>query len=313
MVRQFLIKYSFVPVAVVLAGVLWLHIITEREFEKIITVPLEIVNVPENLRIANRIPDTAMVSVAGRGKDLIWLKFSDAVVYVEAQDAKYGEQQYSMDVNLENIALFNFYNVKVKHIKTPRKINVIFDSKYKKIVKVKPEIIVNLAQDYAKVGDISLKPDSVKILGPRSVVSGISHISTKKVVIENAKNDSSFYVFLRKPNLGSIMLGPNKIKVEYKIEKIEKYVLRNIPVRLINAPRRSRYKLNKKTVSILIAGAQSLVKKIRDNPALISVTVDYNRFAEEDKSSLEPKISIFENVEWDFIPPSSFKLVKDKK
>ncbi|MFH1759824.1 MAG: CdaR family protein [bacterium] len=303
-------KYGFIPVAFLLAVLLWLHITTENIFTKDISVPLEIINVPENLRIANRVPDTAVVSVTAQGKDLISFKFSDAVIYIHAQDAKYGEYEYEIKHDLENISFLNFQKVAVKRIKSPNKITVVFDSKYKRTVLIKPDISVNLIKDYTMVGNISAKPESVTVLGPRSVVSAIDNIPTKNVVLDGVKKDTSFYVFLKKPEVGSIMLSPNKIRVSFQVEKMQKQVISNIAVQLINAPKGSRLGLTPPTVSILIAGAYSRVEKVSANPSMISAVIDYNRFFEEDKKLLAPNITVFEDVQWDLQQPGLIRLVK---
>jgi len=60
----------------VMALALWFHLATEKIYEKDFNVDIEIVGLPDDLRIERFVPPTAAITVTGSGKQLLKLSFS---------------------------------------------------------------------------------------------------------------------------------------------------------------------------------------------------------------------------------------------
>ncbi len=60
-----------------MAVILWLHLATEKIYEKNFTVEIEVTGLAENLRIDGIKPESAEIAITGTGKQLLRLAFSD--------------------------------------------------------------------------------------------------------------------------------------------------------------------------------------------------------------------------------------------
>ncbi len=61
----------------VMAVALWLHLATEKTYEKNFTVGIEVAGLVDDLRIDRIEPESAEIAITGTGKQLLRLTFSD--------------------------------------------------------------------------------------------------------------------------------------------------------------------------------------------------------------------------------------------
>jgi hypothetical protein len=61
----------------VMALALWLHLATEKIYEKDFSVQIEVTGLPDDLRVDKIEPETAEVAIMGTGKQLLRLAISD--------------------------------------------------------------------------------------------------------------------------------------------------------------------------------------------------------------------------------------------
>jgi hypothetical protein len=61
----------------VMAVALWLHLATEKIYEKNFTVEIEVAGLADDLRIDSIEPESAEIAITGTGKQLLRLSFSD--------------------------------------------------------------------------------------------------------------------------------------------------------------------------------------------------------------------------------------------
>ncbi|MGB2981235.1 MAG: hypothetical protein WBC77_08310, partial [Candidatus Zixiibacteriota bacterium] len=91
-------SFWFKLAAIVMALLLWLHVATDKVYEHSHIFPLEILDVPEGLILAEQIPDQIDIKVRGRGKALLKLLLADKKsIKIDAQKFKRGETDYSIE------------------------------------------------------------------------------------------------------------------------------------------------------------------------------------------------------------------------
>ena len=66
-------NFWFKLVAVVMALLLWFHVATDKMYDHTDSFPLEILNVPDPLILAEELPHQVSVTIRGKGKDLLKL------------------------------------------------------------------------------------------------------------------------------------------------------------------------------------------------------------------------------------------------
>jgi len=274
---------------------------------------MEVINLPENLAIASSIPNYGYIEVEGTGKSLLGLKlfFSLGSSYprinIDAFDAKLGKT--TMLLSNKNAFLPSASMAKVLRIIEPRQISFRIDARLKRKYPIILNLDVSSAENYVFEKDIKIKPESVTVFGPRAHIVFINEINTQAEKISGLIRDTSFTLFLKRPQRPGIILVPNKVKALVKVHKLKKKQINNIPIEFINLPENVPVKFSSSTVSMVIAGGEPLIKSIKQDD--IMVVLDYRRFLLEDETSLTPVIKIFGEVTWYNLKPRKILLLRE--
>lgn len=290
-------------IALLCAVALWFYATLNRKVETVITIPIRLVNVQENLTPANAFPEKAKVLVSGTGRQLFMLKFYDAELLINGEKAAPGINTFR--ITGDNVEIRGNPGVRVLLVKEPVQLSIHFDAIVEKEVPLIPDINIVTAQDRVLTAEPSLIPNRIVIRGPRCHVSRIDSLQTRHVEVNRLGSDTGFFAFVRNPGYFGVDLQPNKVRVRLTAQRVEKRRIDSIPVRLMDAPPGSR--LNTRWVSLTIAGAGKDVKEIRREN--INVLVNFRRFALEGQNEVEPTIGIIGNVQWSNLEPQRVRLI----
>lgn len=86
-----------------MAVILWLHLATEKIYEKNFTVEIEVTGLAENLRIDRIEPESGEIAITGTGKQLLRLAFSDDLKILIDLSGVNGPGVYENKINLMDI------------------------------------------------------------------------------------------------------------------------------------------------------------------------------------------------------------------
>ena len=254
-------SFWFKLAAIVMALLLWFHVATDKEYEHSHTFPLEILDVPERLILAEQIPDHIDVKVRGRGKALLKLLLADKKsIKIDAQKFKRGETDYSIEP--EQVPIPEGLELRVTGILPSKNLKVWLDYSMEKKLKVQPEVKVAPAEGFEKVGELHYNPEEVTISGPRMWVRDLKVISTQEIVIEDADEPVSDQVDLVLPEGYNLALSSSKINFSQNIERTVERTISRLPVELTNVPKRREITIQPDSIDVIISGAESMVQKI---------------------------------------------------
>jgi len=300
-------KNPGLKIASLLFGILlWVQVSINKNYSKIVDVPIGLVNLPENLTLTRPVPSTAKIKVQGEGKSILGIRYLDMRAYLDLKDAKLGRNDFIL--KRTDIKVPKALDLKVVDILAPKQLVVELDVLFTKSFAIKSKIIVNEAENYSLVGDITLSPESTTVSGARKIILGLKQIFTKEYELNELKRDTSFFAFLDNPKEVGLTFFPRKIKAKLDISKIVRKKLKNIQVRLINIPDKKRYELEPNHITVRIAGPAKVIRKFKRQD--FNCYIDYNQFIIEDKTSLNPTISTLKQVEWSNVVPKKLKLVR---
>jgi YbbR domain-containing protein len=261
----------FKLVAIAMALLLWFHVATDKTYDHAENFPLEILNIPQQLMLAEGLPSQVSVTIRGKGKELLKLLLSEKKsLKIDAQEFKRGETDY--ELKPEQIPIPEGLELRVTNILPPKNLKIKLDYPMEKTVQVQPNINIIPAEGYVKVGEAHYNPKEIDISGPRMWVRGLGTISTQEVVIENATKPVSDQVNLVMPEGYNLTLSTTKINFSQNIEKTVERIISNLPVEPTNAPQRGKIMLESDSVNLIISGAESAVKEI--TPDKIRITVN---------------------------------------
>jgi YbbR domain-containing protein len=264
-------SFSFKLAAIVMALLLWFHVATDKVYEHGHNFPLEMLNVPERLILAEEIPHEIDVKFRGKGKELLKLLLAEKKsVSIDAQEFKRGETDYS--IKPEQVPIPEGLELRVTGILPSENLKVWLDYSMEKNLKVQPEIEILPAEGFDRVGELYYNPQEVTISGPRMWVRDLKEISTQEIVIEDANEPISDQVDLALPEGYNLVLSSPKVNFSQNVERIVERKISGLPVELTSVPRRRQITIEPDSVDVTISGTQSLLEEI--GAEQLRVTVD---------------------------------------
>lgn len=116
-----------------------------------------------------------------------------------------------------------------------------------KVVSIKPDINVTYANQFMLAGAINIKPQSITITGPKSIIDTINEVKTKPLVI-NLLAETSRNIVQLLP-VQQVVYSQNEVIVEIPVEKFTETTL-DVPITPINTPENSQIILLPEKVNV---------------------------------------------------------------
>lgn len=292
-----LTKRSFIA-SLFFAIALWVYTSFNSDYKYYTTVPFSIV-LPETRAIENDLPKSFTLQVQGTGWSLFnlntfnnskkifidWSKkqINDSTLVVTRTDFLKGIQSLE-GVQVEEISP-EFITIKTGRIVT-KKVPLIHDIK----------IIPN--ENFVKVGNIILIPDSVEISGNEKLLSTILEWRTVGGVYENLTQQFRSEINLSDTLNGIVRLNRSKVDFYCDIQQLAEIEIPDVEIvtRGGSLPRDSY--LYPPQVNIIIKGGIKELEKFTKER--IAATIDINKIINDSTGVIIPRIEL----------PSGFDLLK---
>jgi len=97
----FLDKWQYKLVSILLAIILWIYVVKEQNLNIMLSVPVEINNLPENMEIANDFKNSIDVLIVGRRDDVAKIERKNIIAVIDLKKAVAGENL--IKINRQNI------------------------------------------------------------------------------------------------------------------------------------------------------------------------------------------------------------------
>lgn len=172
--------------SLVLALLLYAHVVTEQQRESILQIPLTLTGLPDSLAVSGHPPERVGVKIRGKWKDLIRLGLTSPYLPVDLAHAVPGT--FRTTITADDIAgkalppeLSKL--VTVTEVEEPRAVDLVIEPKREKQVRVAPRLTGAPAAGYQVTGWAIAVPESVQVRGPKSVVDPLDSLSTLPIDI----------------------------------------------------------------------------------------------------------------------------------
>ncbi len=240
-------------VSLALAFGLWFVIAAETTSEIGLSIPLEMRNVPRNLELTGDPADNVEVRLRASPGIIHALTPADVSAQIDLGGVREGERIIHLSPDSIRVP----FGVKVVKI-SPATLILEFEETGRRDVAIRPRIVGRPAPGY-EVGEITTRPATVPISGPRSRVDRIESAFTEPVSVDGARTVVSMErnIGLEDPLLR--ILGSSTVRVTVDVHEQETTrVFESVPV----AARGGEAILRPSSVRIVIAGPASLVEKL---------------------------------------------------
>ena len=223
-IREILLHNLALKLAsLVLALLLYAHVVTEEQRESEVVMPVVLTGLPDSLAMTGHPPSRVTVNVRGKWKDLIRLGLIGRQLTVDLAGASTGRFQRSIsveDVRKLAIPAELSSSVEVTEVVEPRTIDVGIEPKRQKTVAIKARIVGVPPAGYAASGPARVEPDTAWVSGPASVLSSLDTLFTLPVDIAGERERIHRQVPL---DAGSSLLAvqPRRCIVTLRIARVE--------------------------------------------------------------------------------------------
>ncbi|MFZ5796810.1 MAG: hypothetical protein C4563_03525 [Desulfobulbus sp.] len=253
-------------VSLCLAIMLWYFVVGEDQVDMNIQVPIEIINLPANLTIANEYKKSIDVAVRGPRSVILDLRNRNITRPVDLSGAQPGTIVIKNDER--SIPLPK--GILVQRLQ-PTNITLLLDKLIQKNFPIKAVTEGKVAAGY-EVGKIFLDPDHLVISGPQAILEQESFLNTYAIDLNGLEQGTTIQVHLNlKPEFFDLI---GETVVAARVELKEKRVERTIKiVPLAEQEPHQPVKIVPGKVSVLASIPQNLAKKTADLTTLVEATV----------------------------------------
>ena len=305
-------KLSLLFGALGLALLLWIFVVSQDEYTLILDLPIEARNLNVQKAHKEEVPPYASVRLRGTGRDLFksfLLKNFGGFKLVLDLEGISREYEFVLNEYFEKfpqkVVLPLNYNLSFVEVVYPNRIKISLDDYSSKSVPIISNLHIKPAPGFIMVGNQIIKPEKIDIAGPKKELALINHIETINDTISGL---TSFYSGeIKTKSLGRLIkYSTNSVEISLDIQDISERIIVDVPVIIVNIPKKIRVFPSPQTVSLTVIGGINQISNL--NPNDIKVIVDFNDWSHL-KQFYEPTVSIPKNLlDWRDISPKNVEI-----
>jgi hypothetical protein len=267
--KTFFDNYKAKLALFLMAAFLWFFVVSSREYLQAVRIPVSTISMPSNRVLLSDLPPWAEVRFRGKGTSLLLLGlFGNPHLNVDLSSSSYN---YILSPSVDQVEWNPAIEVQVVDVLWPDTIQIQIDDLIKRRLKVRPELIVKPAPDFAQVTPLQVTPDSVTVFGARSTVQRLNYALTHDKVIEDVTDGLSIELPLIAPPGSKIDFDPVTVNVRVLIEKVIEKQFSSIPIEVTGLPRGMEAVATPDHASIRLRGAISRLDSLMREDVTITV------------------------------------------
>ena len=257
--------------SVILAFLLWFHVVTDKVYQNDIYLPLKYVDITGDLELVEAPPDSILVTVSAIGKRLLRTDWKKRGVRLLINRNRPGH--FRVELSTENISLVNAENVDLVSILEPREVALYCDTKISRELPVVSRVTINPDEGFIVSTIDSVIPTTVIVTGPNKSIANLTEIETVERKFDNVRNNFERKVALKVPEMYGILFEPDSIIAYIEVAPIKRKTISEIAIKLINTPKTTNYQLNPKNIELSISGLAEIIDSVTADQ--ISIIADF--------------------------------------
>ena len=285
---------------ILLAIFLWIFVVTGREYETEIDIPLVVNDIKAGKTLVNEIPSTVRVLFKGMGRGLIAVQsFEKAQLELDLSTINFF---YDFPLRLDQIKFSSNLSIEPILIIYPDTVKIRLEKLVEANLDVKPVAAVTTVPGYVIVGEAKASPAKVIVSGPASVMKDIEYIETKEINKSDLESDLKEKVKLVLPH-PRMHASLDEVQVHVKVERLTEVNYRSVPVHVENPPSPYLVRLDPENVSVKVRGSVSKIKNLTKDQ--IIATISFPGQWSEDITKCVPIITLPEGIELIIVEPDT--------
>ena len=305
-------KFAIPFGSLILALLLWLFVVSEKEYDLVLDLPIEARNLSAQMAHKEEVPSYASIKIRGTGRNLfksILLKNYAGFKLVLDLEGISEEYEFNLNEYFEKyprkVVLPLNYNLSFVEVIHPNRIQISLDEYQVKKVPIISNLHIAPSPGYMLVGDINFKPELIEVAGPKEEIALIHYVQTLKDTISNISTpfNGEIKVF---SNQRLIEYKPSYVQISLDIQQISEKIIADIPVIINNVPKKIRVFPSPQTVSLTVIGGVQRIALL--NPEEIKVYISFNEWSSQIQF-YEPIVNLPPGLlNWKDISPKSLEI-----
>lgn len=257
--------------SVIIAILLWFHVISERWVFETVNAPVRFQNLSENLVIVDIADREVTFLIETKVKQLILLNlFGHPFMKVDLSNVVQGKNNIELSKNL--ISLPSWRPLDITGKISPEQLTIEIEEKDEKKVPVKV-IIKGTPQGGRFVKKITVEPDSIILIGGKKRLKKMKEIETDTVDISKKEKDFDVTEQLIIPD-GGFSSRTDKVSVNILFER---YVTKTVTGVKIVLKGIGDYDVYPETIDVIVEGADTLLGNLSSNDIKAYVDIKGNK------------------------------------
>ena len=254
-----------------LAVMLWFFVATQRNYERIISVPVKITGMKKNRVITSEVPDRVDVKFQASGRELIRMRFvEEPYLSINLSTIFY---YYTFRITPDMIVIPGGLRVIPLDVVQPDSISVMLKEKAEAVLPVTPQLRVNTDAGYILATKPTTIPAQVRVIGPKDQLDELETIKTVFAQVDEARKSGEVVLDLAAPAPYGYRFLPEQVRVIYQVERLTEREFKNVQVSADHVPQGRRLLLEPQTVAISAVGSVTALAALK--AANITAWVDY--------------------------------------
>ena len=203
--------------ALLLAVLLYLHVLTDRTIEQTVEFPLTLSELPESLALASAPPLRVAARLRGTGKQILRLRYLEPALDVSLAAATPGT--YQRTFGPADVPIGEAVGVAVLEIVEPASMTLEVEPRSERRVPVAVTLSGSPLRGFAIAGSPVARPASVRLSGPARWLAAQESVTTQPVLVAGQRDTIELMLALVPPRFGRVM--PGSVLVAVRIEPEE--------------------------------------------------------------------------------------------
>lgn len=299
-------KLPIIIASFLFAVIIWISVLLGNSFIYRIEAPLKISLNDNDVAIKSSLPSTVILNLNAQGWKILSILFTKDISYRCMLLTKENVFRYQLANGVSENQWLNS-EVKVVDV-SPAYIQVELDKKISKKVKVNPVADLDFKKGFGLARQLNIFPDSITILGARSLLHQITEVNTNALVLKNSSTQFIEQVGIDvKPG---IEVSPSFVKVYGDVQKNVDREMENIPIEIKNIPRDKTILLLPDKISLSVRGGINFLGRITKND--FKVFIDYQDIISDTLGSVSPTVIPPKYVRLIYLDPERIKYIIKK-
>lgn len=290
--------------AVVLAILLWFNVITEKQYEYELKLPITDYELPSNLAPITPLPESLSVKVLAEGKQLLRSDWKHAGLRIKATRLVRGQNM--IDFNLETVSLVRSENVTLLDIPVTMPVVVRLDRMDSTLIPVASRMAVVPHDDYMVIsGSEKITPPNVWVIGPVQILGRIDSVFTEQKILDGAKEPVRAELKLEVPDQLSVQLRQDSVAAWVAVDKVRDREFTGVPVAVLPDAIVRRPVVDPGRVTVIVRGPVSIIDTLASDDISVAVQAAGGGKGEY----LRPQVQLPQNVTLVHISPDSVRVI----